>query len=527
MNKSVLIATCDFLVLAVLSLNPSDKGSYNDAEKQQESKFPVAKPIAALQPVDDFKVEPPVPVKDDAFDQQLLLLAADDEKTALAEKLLQAQKDAEAANERLKQEALAKAKLLASLTEKEQSNKALKEQTEAERRKLAEAAKKQASLDSELALIRKSVVNITEANQKNIDLLNKAQKEKQAIADGRAFMKAKLLESLQEKKLMQAELDRAKKLNEETLKEKEAKEKELQLVSAEKTKLETDLKVATYKQEIAVKQQAKAETKLEVVAKERNELQTNLAVTKKESELLTGKVQTLKKEIYGPSPEINKVLFKTTFSFKEDDFMTKTYNKSSYSPVVKINGSYYTLANYNNMWLNRAIVPTRKLLKFSIMQKSEVTGKSYRVTKAFAYFKNSAQTLLVPTFADPNALKISASVNNITEALPTFYLMKQDTGKVVKLNNIFYNREHKRLMIEQGLAEDASANRPELGDLIVDPNGDLVAIIDIKESNFSLSKSTQMEAFVITDNQPLRGVNIKEISKIPNQLRALKSSIRD
>lgn len=530
MNKSVLIATCDFLVLAVLSLNPSDKGSYSSP---QES--PTARPIlqpspttaGALMPTDDFKVEPIKQIVLDDFDNQLLLLAADDEKIAMNERLKLAVKDAEIVKQMLKKEQLNRENLKSELLATTESNKSLKQNMEAERKRSESAYKKQKELDSELANLRQSFVGITGANQENQAMLTNLQKDNKTMSDSRVYMKTKLLKALLEKQQMQAELKRVQKLSEETTKAQKEAEAKLTKVAATNLQLESDLKVTQYKHEVILQQQKKVEAKLDKVAEERNSLQSNLAVIKKESEVLNNEVGKLQKQIFGPSPEINKALFKTTIKIRENDYMASSYTHSCYSPVVNIGGKYFTLANYKNMWLNKAIVPSRTLLEFSIVQRSEVSEKSYRVSKSFSYFTNSAQTLLIPCAAEKNAIKVSASAYSVADAVPTLFIMKQDTGKVLKLNNMFYDRTIKRLVMERGLAEETSANQPELGDLIVDPQGDLVGVFAKSESNFSLSKSTRLEAFIITDKEPITVVDIQDKKQIPAQVKKIKWSIND
>ncbi len=543
MNKSVLIATCDFLVLAVLSLNPNDKGSYSTKTKVSTPEKPT--PYAAvgiIKPSDDFKVEPIKQIANDDFENQLLLLAADEEKNELISKLKQqakkekselskklelARKDADKTKSQLQSAEINKKELQLKLAESSKTAESLKKAVTAEKSKFEQAAKQHKQLDSELAELRKSFVSITGSNQENQAMLTKLQKENKTIADSRTYMKSKLLESLIEKRQMKAELEKIKKLNAEIAKSKKDAELKLQKIADANSKLQTDLKVSLYKHEVAIKSQEKVEAKLEKVAEERNELQSDLAVTKKESEVLNKEVNKLQKQIFGPSPEINRALYKTTIKIKEDDYMTSSYTHSSYSPVVKINGKYYTLANFRNMWLNKAIVPYNKLLEFSIMQKSEVTAKEYRVSKSFNYFTKSPQTLLIPCVPDTNAIKISSSTKSITDALPTLFIMKHDSGKVLKLDNMFYDRESKRLVMERGLSEEASANQPALGDLIVDPKGDLVAIFSIRDRSFSMKKSTRLEAFIVTENELQKSIDIQNRNKISPQIKSLKWAIND
>ncbi|MCK5835010.1 MAG: hypothetical protein KAG98_04695 [Lentisphaeria bacterium] len=541
MNKSVLIATCDFLVLAVLSLNPTDSGTIavkNSDSTPTPTPSPAQANAMALVPVSDFKLEAKplkAPVEDD-----LLLAAARKDKQAMLEAMKKLNETQEALNLELeKTAAIAKAeqeKLQADLSKVESENKqkqvelAKVNQVQGELKNSLEVEKvKAATLVSQVELMKSSIEagdKLTEATIAKLESQNKI------VADGRNFMKSRYIDLLRknrvnEQKLEAAVLDKQRVEQEKSVALERLKQEQFAVV-----KLKSDLEVSDFKNKTILEVNEKTEKKLEKVEKvltstvEKNTaLQSNLAVTKTESKALTGEVQKLNKQIFGPTVEISDALYQTTMTIKTKGMFNKSSTKVSYSPVIKMNDNYYTIVNYDAMGVRNLIVDRDDLKSLVIHQQSENTGRKYLIPNSFSYFTDCPQTLLVPCAKDTNALSLIDKSVNVAAILPTLFVMKQDTGKIIKAENMFYDRSAKVLVVERGLSEEASANQAEEGDLIVDEGGKLVGVFANSESKFSFKKSTRLEAFVFAKSAKVKEIKTKNLRSLPAKIESLKWAI--
>jgi len=545
-NKSVLIATCDFLVLAVLSLNPADSGTISANRTATVPKSPVepGSAVASLVPVDDFKVAPEPLVDSGRDESDLLLDAARKDKQLMREALAKAQADLEKTKSSLSQTlaettAAAKAeqdklegRLSEVLAETEQKSLALKkiEQTSSQLKKNLELEQMKASnLGNQLVLMKKTVEAGDKLKQATI---SKLEAENKIVTEGRNFMKGRYIELLRknraaEQKLAELQKDKQR-IEQEKLEALERLKKEQFTV----VKLKSDLEVSSFKNKTILEVKQKTDQKLEQVEKalsstvaKNSTLQSNLAVTQTESKALKGEVNKLNKQIFGPTVEISAALYQTTVTIKTKGFLNKSSTRVSYSPVIKLGDLYYTVVNYDAMGVRNLIVDESDLKSLTIQQQSENTGRKYLIKNSFRYFADCPQTLLIPCAPDKHALSLVDESVNIAAILPTLFVMKQDTGKIIKAENMFYDRSAKALVVERGLSEEASANQAEEGDLIIDETGRLVGVFANSESKFSFKKSTRLEAFVFKKSVKTKEIKTKSLQDIPSQIESLKWAI--
>ena len=539
MNKSVLIATCDFLVLAVLSLNPTDSGtiSVNRSKAKPVSPALAETPTASLVPVNDFKLDPKPMAASDQDENDLLLAAARKDKQLMLDALKKAQAVLDET----------KASLNQTIAETTAAAKVEQEKLQAENKKtsqdlakveqahgvletdLADEQRKAESLGNQVVMMKTNIAAGEKLTQATISQLKS---RNQIVAEGRQFMKSRYIDLLRKNRVSERKLEAAVQDKQRMEQEKSEVLEHLKQEQFAVVKLKSDLEVSTFKNKTILEGQQKTEAKLEKVEQiltstvEKNtKLQTNLAVTTTESKALEGEVNKLNKQIFGPTVEISAALYQTTLSIKVDGMFNRSSTRKSYSPVVKVGKDYYTVVNYDAMGLKNLIVDASDLKKLTIIQQSENSGKRYAISKSFSYFTDCPQTLLIPCLKDKNALSLIDKSVNIASILPTLFVMKQDTGKIIKAENMFYDRSAKVLVVERGLSEEASANQAEEGDLIINEAGKLVGVFANSESKFSFKKSTRLEAFVFSKSVQTKMIKTDNLRTLPKRIESLKWEI--
>lgn len=546
MNKSVLIATCDFLVLAVLSLNPTDSGAISVNRSAKKSMPPESnKAVAAtLVPVNDFKIEAKPLVNSSEDESDLLLAAARKDKELMLEALKKAQSNLEKTKDSLNQElaeatAAAKAeqeKLQVNLSKVEAETKqkglelAKVEQAHGQLKKNLELEQLKAeNLGTQVVFMKTSLAAGDKLSQATI---SKLEAQNKMVAEGRNFMKSRYLDLLRKNRASETRLAAAEQDKKRVEEEKTEALKRLQQEQIAVVKLKSDLEVSAFKNKTILEVNQKTEKKLEKVeqaltstVQKNSDLKSNLAVKKTESKALMGEVSKLNKQIFGPTVEISAALYQTSMVIKTKGMFNKSSTKVSYSPVIKMGKNYYTVVNYDAMGMRNMLVDSGDLKSLTIQQQSENSGKKYLIKNGFSYFVDCPQTILIPCAEDKSALTLIDKSVNVAAILPTLFVMKQDTGKIIKAENMFYDRSAKVLVVERGLSEEASANQADEGDLIIDETGKLVGVFANSESKFSFKKSTRLEAFIFSKSAKTRDIKTKDLRHLPDQIESLKWAI--
>ncbi|MGL4854439.1 MAG: hypothetical protein ACRC37_04220, partial [Lentisphaeria bacterium] len=455
---------------------------------------------------------------DAAFNEQLLLLAAASEKNEIEKKLLDSNKIAQSTLADLEKTRNERNQLSENLKLTQNQKKQLSE-------KLSSEIATKNQISSELSSIRSSFSNLAKTNQESIDKVAKLSEENSILNDSRRLMRSKLAESLTERNRNEEELNKLKEERDKLSKQQAALVRRVRDFEKSTVQLQANLKIAEFKAEELEKSKTSIELKYDSTMEEKNQLAAGLAASEQQKSNLSTQVSKLNKQIYGPSPEINRALYqiRTSFSY-EGVISNQSASRKVYSPIVKINQLYFTVANYEKLAFNY-IRSNARMINFNLEVFSESLLTTQKIQN-FYYLAENAKTILIPCKADPNAIEISEKVQAVADFLPTYYFVKQDTGKVLKLENIFYDNPSKRLILERGLAEEASANTPELGDLIVDENGKLIGIFQEIDRSWSLAKTARLQAFVFTPTMRLQEIKVANPNSIPEQFRSLHQAIK-
>ena len=516
MNKTVLVAVCDFLVLSALSLSSSTKTSGTEVYKDSSQKRIVAS--------DDFTK----PYKTSFNDAEISNIEREKKVSDLNDKLGDLIKNTlilnkklgnlEKSNTRLK---IDKNSLLKIKFDLEIEKKTLNKDKVELKTKVADLAKNNRDLENvKTALEQKKLglenkvadlaKNNTKLNNAKVNLeklklglenkvANLAEnkkvilKEKDELQNNKIELLKKLTNLETEKSSLQNQVESLKEDKDGLRKQVTGLEKDKdglrgQIGSLEKDKLglkQTVDKLEVSKQglESKVANLAKNNTNLKDekinLEKDKLNLKNNVDNLEKDKTSLISKVTALTNNIH---KTVQFVKRKVNVSITETDKLMDDVNNLSFNSIVLyIKNQPYLISTHDKLGLDWWQIHIDGDIKDYILKVSKEDDSSIKeeVSDKLYYLNEDARMILIPVKKQKNAIKITGRKEAV-EHLANLWLFKSKTGNLEKLRTANLTPDGKYINLEVPI-QTRARNKPAIGDLVLSRVGKLIAIIVDRE----------------------------------------------
>lgn len=439
MNKTVLIAVCDFLVLSALSLSSGNAAAQKSNEEPKESNFEV-----------------------EAVTEQDYLgnvdLTLEKLKNRDLEKIVKNQKNDLAKQLLLKGE-LRQVKIESKVNElkhRELLDESLKGQIE-----LIDEKDKSFALNQKLSQRDKQLRDVS---LKNSLLKNELDAEKKQSATNDLKLQDALKKSQESKQSLKLLYEKAAEL------------------SRQQNELEGDRHKA---------KQKGLEQDIAALRKQNNKLQQAVvALGEKQNKLPVHRVMSqARREVSVSMEEYDK--------YDPNDI----YSNTLYSPLLSLNGETFVIATFDGLGLSWKELQNDGTIKKHSMALSRRGPNPYSkiLGKKILYSNKDARVCLLKVGNETGALSVLGK-KNVVNHLHDLWLLKSTSGNLVKLQDVNLDSRNDDYLNIEVRWLGANPNAPQCGDVVVSGDGRVIALL-VSETKFRSDNKSVLKGFVLPDDE--------------------------